>query len=108
MKSILAILAIVTVCVTAVPAFAKKGPVDGSYIVIMAQDSALAFKSEIAGLEAARSVTSDKRAKILPTKSQVKAYIRRLQASHDAALKAVGVGTGGKTYSYTSSFGVQI
>ena len=104
MKSIFAILAIVTVFVTPVPAFAKKSPVHGSYIVIMAQDSALAFKGEIAGLEAARSVASDKRAKISPSKGEVKAYIRRLQASHDAALKAVGVGTGVKTYSYTHAF----
>ena len=73
--------------------------VEKVYLVVMADDPAVAYEGDIPGLAA----TKPGNGKIDPDSPAVRAYQRHLTSTHDAALGSVGVSRQNKLYDYTIS-----
>jgi subtilisin family serine protease len=114
MKKVKVLAVLVAILVMAVPGFAGKSDVQvpsesvqgtlkangktDVHIVFMALDPAVSYKGGIDGLPA----TKPKRGKkINPKSAHVKKYRQHLQATHNTALKAVGVRESAKVHDYT-------
>jgi len=68
------------------------------YVVLMAQDPAVAYQGDIQGLPATKP---GKGKKINPNSAHVQQYRKFLQSKHNAALAGAGIGLAKKVYDYS-------